>query len=166
MHDVVRRTALPGRSQSSYDRLARGLGYFSIALGVAELVAPRAICRAAGLKDLEPVIRGYGAREIATGVAILGSILNNAYQSNLGPHLPALPGVWRTAALGSIAGASNVGRGIGGPVGGAVIRAANEAYTQGMGEVMLVSAALVLATAIAVAVFLPARVSPMDAEEA
>jgi hypothetical protein len=73
MHDVVRRTALPGRSQSSHDRLARGLGYFSIALGVAELVAPRAICRAAGLKDLEPVIRGYGAREIATGVAILGS---------------------------------------------------------------------------------------------
>jgi hypothetical protein len=44
-----------------------------IALGVAELVAPRAICRAAGVRGLETVIRGYGAREIATGVAILGS---------------------------------------------------------------------------------------------
>ena len=73
MHDVVRRTALPGRSQSSHDKMARGLGYFSIALGIAELVAPGAICRAAGVRGLEPVVRGYGAREIATGVAILTS---------------------------------------------------------------------------------------------
>ena len=73
MHDVVRRTALSGRSQSSHDKVARGLGYFSIALGVAELVAPGAICRAAGVRGLEPVVRGYGAREIATGVAILTS---------------------------------------------------------------------------------------------
>jgi hypothetical protein len=71
--------------------------------------------------------------------------------------------VWRTAALGSVAGASNVGTGIGGPVGGALIRAADDAYTKGMAEVMLVSAGLVLATAIAIAIFLPARVSPIDA---
>ena len=73
MHDVVRRTALPGRSQSSHDKMARGLGYFSIAIGIAELVAPGAICRASGVRGLEPVVRGYGAREIATGVAILTS---------------------------------------------------------------------------------------------
>lgn len=73
MLDVVGRSALPGRSQSSHDRVARGLGYFSIALGVTELVAPAAICRAAGVRGLETVVRGYGAREIATGVAILGS---------------------------------------------------------------------------------------------
>jgi hypothetical protein len=30
MHDVVRRSALPGRPQSSHDKVARGLGYFSI----------------------------------------------------------------------------------------------------------------------------------------
>jgi hypothetical protein len=98
MHDVVRRTALPGRSQSSHDRLARGLGYFSIALGVAELIAPRAICRAAGLKDLEPVIRGYGAREIATGVAILGS------------HDPE-PWMW-TRVAGDIADIATVAAGV------------------------------------------------------
>src|SRR3954465_7139280 len=73
MHDVARRTARFGRSQSAYDTLARGVGYFSIALGVAELVAPAAVCRVAGVRGVEPVIRGYGAREIATGVAILGS---------------------------------------------------------------------------------------------
>jgi hypothetical protein len=73
MLDMVSRTALPGRSQSSHDRVARGLGYLSIVLGVAEIVAPAAICRAAGVRRLENVVRGYGAREIATGVAILGS---------------------------------------------------------------------------------------------
>jgi hypothetical protein len=73
MHSLVPRTALPGRSQSSHDKLATGLGLFSIALGVAELLAPRAVCRAAGVEGLEKVIRAYGAREIATGVAILTS---------------------------------------------------------------------------------------------
>jgi hypothetical protein len=73
MLDVVHRSGPPGRPQSSHDKMARGLGYFSIALGVAELIAPGAICRAAGVRGLENVVRGYGAREIATGVAILGS---------------------------------------------------------------------------------------------
>jgi len=55
-----------GQSQSSHDRLAKSLGYFSIALGVAELIAPDAVARAAGVRGLEPVVRAYGAREIAT----------------------------------------------------------------------------------------------------
>src|SRR3954467_7801798 len=73
MHSVVRRSALPGQSRSSRDKLARDLGYFSIALGVAELLAPKTIGNAIGLKGMEPVIRAYGAREVATGVAILAS---------------------------------------------------------------------------------------------
>jgi hypothetical protein len=56
-----------------HDEVARGLGYFSIALGVAELSAPGAICRAAGIAGQEGVVRAYGTREIATGVAILAS---------------------------------------------------------------------------------------------
>src|SRR4051812_31756875 len=98
MHDAVRRTALTGRSQSSHDRLARGLGYFSIALGVAELIAPRAICTAAGVKDLDSVVRGYGAREIATGLAILGS------------HDPE-PWIW-TRVVGDVADIATVAAGV------------------------------------------------------
>lgn len=60
-------------SGSANEKLARSLGYFSIALGVAELVAPRALCRAIGVSGLEPVAQAYGARELATGVAILAS---------------------------------------------------------------------------------------------
>src|SRR4051812_1787475 len=74
MHsNVVAQSAIRGWSRSSNDRLARNLGYFSIALGMVELLAPRALCNAIGLRGMEPVIRAYGAREVATGVAILAS---------------------------------------------------------------------------------------------
>ena len=73
MRSSVPMTALPGRSQSSHDRLAKALGWFSLALGAAELLAPDVICRASGLEDRRALIRGYGGREIATGIAILAS---------------------------------------------------------------------------------------------
>src|SRR4051794_28789259 len=62
-----------GRSRSSHDRLAKNLGYLSIALGMVELMAPRALCNAIGLRGMESVARAYGAREVSTGVAILTS---------------------------------------------------------------------------------------------
>ena len=56
------------------DSFARFLGFFSLALGVTELVAPRAVSRASGLGGRQTgLLRGYGAREIATGVGILAS---------------------------------------------------------------------------------------------
>lgn len=55
--------------------LARGLGWFSIALGAAELAAPGTLARVIGLNGRDPrtisLLRLYGARELATGVAIL-----------------------------------------------------------------------------------------------
>lgn len=61
-----------GRVQS--ERLAAGLGWFSIGLGVAELVAPRAVARGIGLKGRGPtpaLTRLCGLRELAAGVGIL-----------------------------------------------------------------------------------------------
>lgn len=51
--------------------LAQGLGWFSIGLGVAELVAPQHLARLLGMDDRAELIRAYGAREIATGIGIL-----------------------------------------------------------------------------------------------
>ncbi|MBV9456568.1 MAG: cyclase dehydrase [Bradyrhizobium sp.] len=73
MPELIRQTALRGQSQSGRDRMAKSLGYLSIALGLAEMAAPKAICTAIGISGLETVVRAYGAREIATGVAILTS---------------------------------------------------------------------------------------------
>lgn len=60
-----------GRSKAVTEALACGLGFFSIGLGVAELVAPRLFVRAAHARVSESVIRLYGVREIVTGVGIL-----------------------------------------------------------------------------------------------
>ncbi len=61
------------RQTNSAVTMARGLGWFSIGLGVAELLAPRAMSRATGLPANAPLVAGYGLREIATGVGILAS---------------------------------------------------------------------------------------------
>lgn len=58
-------------AHSGHEGLARALGVFSIGLGLAELLAPKAFCTAFGMKDRETLFRAYGARELATGVAIM-----------------------------------------------------------------------------------------------
>ncbi|WP_257557521.1 hypothetical protein [Sphingobium sp. CFD-2] len=58
-------------SMSSADRLARALGWFSIGLGITELVAPGRIARALGLDDKEGLIRAYGVRELSSAIPTL-----------------------------------------------------------------------------------------------
>jgi hypothetical protein len=58
-------------SAGSAESLARSLGWFSVALGVIEMTAPRTLAETLGMKDREHLLAGYGAREIATGVGIL-----------------------------------------------------------------------------------------------
>jgi hypothetical protein len=58
-------------SLSSSDKLARGLGWFSIGLGVAEIVAPERFTRALGMSGKESLVRAYGVREIASGILSL-----------------------------------------------------------------------------------------------
>jgi len=53
------------------DQLARALGWFSVALGIAELVAAGPIARSLGLGHKEGLIRAYGARELASAVPTL-----------------------------------------------------------------------------------------------
>jgi hypothetical protein len=53
------------------DQLARALGWFSVALGIAELVAAGPMARSLGLDHKEGLIRAYGARELASAVPTL-----------------------------------------------------------------------------------------------
>ncbi|HKG98814.1 MAG TPA: SRPBCC family protein [Pyrinomonadaceae bacterium] len=63
--------ARPGLPSTSGKRLAKGLGWFSIGLGLAELLAPRAIANISGVsKTRTGLIRLYGLRELASGIAI------------------------------------------------------------------------------------------------
>ncbi|MCQ8239561.1 SRPBCC family protein [Rhizosaccharibacter radicis] len=53
--------------------LTRGLGWFSIGLGMAELLTPGLVTRSLGTGKGRELARLYGVREIATGVGILTS---------------------------------------------------------------------------------------------
>ena len=69
--DYVSQRGKPGLPSSSGKKLARGLGWFSIGLGLAELLTPRAIASISGVsKSRTGLIRLYGLREIAAGVMI------------------------------------------------------------------------------------------------
>jgi uncharacterized membrane protein len=65
------------RRQGTLDRgarLARGLGWLSLGLGLAQIAAPRAVAKWIGLRATPrhcKVIRAIGAREIAAGIGIL-----------------------------------------------------------------------------------------------
>jgi hypothetical protein len=52
---------------------ARALGWFSVGLGLVELLMPRRIARVAGMPNLPRMTRAYGLREIGTGIGILTS---------------------------------------------------------------------------------------------
>jgi uncharacterized membrane protein len=57
---------------TSGERLAKALGWFSIALGAAEIAAPKSVEKLTGVKDRHRMLlRIMGAREVAAGVGIL-----------------------------------------------------------------------------------------------
>jgi hypothetical protein len=53
--------------------VARGLGWFSVALGAAELLFAPSFARGLGMPGRAWLIRAYGLREIATGIGILAA---------------------------------------------------------------------------------------------
>jgi len=73
MRYETERSGRRGHPDSGTDALARGLGVFSIALGLVEIFAARSLTRALGMHGSETLVQAYGAREIATGIGILAS---------------------------------------------------------------------------------------------
>ena len=55
------------------DSLARGLGWFSVALGLTELLGAESLGRWLGMEEHTGLLRAYGVRELATGVGILST---------------------------------------------------------------------------------------------
>ncbi len=63
-----------GAQSNSRQGLANGLGWFSIGLGLAEVLTPGALASLIGVQDdrkTRGVLRGYGLRELAVGIGIL-----------------------------------------------------------------------------------------------
>jgi hypothetical protein len=77
-HRQPRTTDREGSSAEQYrgERLAKFLGYFSLGLGLAELVAPRQMAELIGIEPDErnrKLLRAMGAREMLNGMAVLAS---------------------------------------------------------------------------------------------
>jgi uncharacterized membrane protein len=70
------RPAPAPQPESSVERRARGLGWFSIGLGLAQIGAPRALARLIGIPDDDEArntMFALGLREITSGIGILAS---------------------------------------------------------------------------------------------
>ena len=61
----------PLDAKNKREQLVRGLGWFSIGLGLTQLLAPRMLCRFIGVKPRSGLVRLLGLREIASGVGLL-----------------------------------------------------------------------------------------------
>jgi uncharacterized membrane protein len=62
------------RASTTAERRARGLGWFSLGLGVAGLLAPGGVARLIGVREDERtrrLLQGIGVRELASGIGIL-----------------------------------------------------------------------------------------------
>jgi uncharacterized membrane protein len=83
-NDQIDRTEVPHETQDKdlkrpeagafnidEERLTRGLGWFSIGIGLAGVIAPRAFARFLGTRNHRVLFRIMGLREIASGVGIL-----------------------------------------------------------------------------------------------
>jgi hypothetical protein len=63
----------PTQTPKRSDGLARSLGWFSIGLGLAQLIAPRALSRLIGVPSRPLIFALLGLREIASGSGFCGS---------------------------------------------------------------------------------------------
>lgn len=62
-----------GRGRERAKSISNGLGWFSIGLGLTELLAPHLITRYLGMQGRETLVRMYGLREIAAGAGLLSA---------------------------------------------------------------------------------------------
>jgi Na+/melibiose symporter-like transporter len=101
------------------------------------------------------------ARQVsgALGVAVLGSILAQAYRAQLTPHLTGLTGAAKGAAAGSIAGTQAVASklGSGSPAGRDLATFADHAFVHAMHITTLISAAITLLGALVIVIWMPGR---------
>jgi uncharacterized membrane protein len=99
------------------DGVARALGWLSVGVGIAQIVAPRTVCRLAGLPPAPTFMRLMGLRELACGIGIItqrnpapwlkarvaGDAIDLVWLAAAAP-MPASRGARVGAAFGAVAG--------------------------------------------------------------
>ena len=144
---------------SSYWHFLPGLLLFGAGMALSGAPATTAI-----VASLPPEKQGVASavndvsRELggALGIAVLGSVLNDAYRSGLAEPTAGLPPEASEAATSSLAAAMQLGESLGAQ-GTALVAAAQSAFMDGLTLSMLAGAAILLAGAAFVALRAPGR---------
>lgn len=91
-----------GPRNANADRIARGLGWISLGVGLARILAPRAVCRIVGLPVAPTLTRLRGVHELASGFAILADPhrRSSGLNARIAGDAVDLAGLALTAALG------------------------------------------------------------------
>ena len=93
---------------------------------------------------------------VALGVAVLGSVLAQAYRSRLTPYLGVLPARARASATVSIAQTQQIAQHLG-PAGHRLLTAASSSFVDAMHLTALISVLIAVAGAAAIATWMPGR---------
>jgi len=153
LHAAVRRGGIdpgdrPPVRTRAVDAAAAIIREGGIAALTLEAVAERAAC---SLPALHSQLGG------ALGIAVLGSIVNDRYRAGMAPVLDRLPPQIATRAEESIAFVQSGAAGQLGPDGPRLVAEAERAFVDGTTTAMLVAAALLLLSAVYVALRAPKR---------
>jgi EmrB/QacA subfamily drug resistance transporter len=93
---------------------------------------------------------------VALGVAVLGSILAQAYRGQLAPHLGVLPAAARGSATASIAATQAAAQHLG-PAGHGLLTAADQAFVHAMHLTSVISFSVAVLGAVMLAIWMPGR---------
>jgi EmrB/QacA subfamily drug resistance transporter len=132
--------------------LGAGMG-FTMAPATESIMGSLPLAKAGVGSAMNDTTRQVGG---ALGVAVLGSILASSYGSAIDPILRGAPPQIAQAAGDSIGAATIIAAQLG-PQGPGLLDAARTAFIHGMGDAVLVGAAVAAFAALLVLLFLPAR---------
>ena len=93
---------------------------------------------------------------VALGVAVLGSVLAQAYRAQLAPHLGVLPAGARNSAFASIAATQAAAQQLG-PAGRSLLTAANQSFVHAMHLTSVISFIIAVLGAVVLAIWMPGR---------
>lgn len=138
--------------------MAAGMA-FTMAPSTAAIMSSMPLRKAGVGSAVNDTTRELGG---ALGVAVLGSLVASRYASHLRPALTHLPAALRTAALGSVGGAVDVGGQLGGHAGAVLAAQARAAFVVGMRGTLLIGSAVALVAGMLVFRNLPVRLVQPD----
>ncbi|MFI9274312.1 MFS transporter [Kitasatospora sp. NPDC052896] len=153
---------------SGYGSVALGLAVFGLGLGLS---IPLSVDTVLSSLPLSQAGTGNGMSRTMQNIsvsfssAIIGSVLNSGFRNRIADGLQGLSGAARDTASASVAGAHSVAAGLPGDAGRQLTSLANTAYTHGMAQSLLVSAAILAVTAVLTLLFLPRRGGHQEAKQ-